>query len=60
MIVIEYAKEPVRISPTKINLVVKFSHFNEELPFTACENDIEIHGRELYQLAVNGEFGPIG
>lgn len=30
-----------------------------EVPFTASENDIEAHGRELFSRAVAGEFGAV-
>ncbi|EFW81978.1 phage tail assembly chaperone [Pseudomonas savastanoi] len=31
-----------------------------EIPFAASPDDIVAHGREIYQLAVAGEFGDIG
>ncbi|NAS95938.1 phage tail protein [Pseudomonas syringae pv. actinidifoliorum] len=31
-----------------------------EIPFAASPDDIVAHGREIYQLAVAGEFGEIG
>lgn len=36
-------------------------HFKQtvELPFNAVPNDIEDHGREIYERAVTGEFGPV-
>lgn len=30
------------------------------IPFTASPNDIEEHGRNLYSLAISGNFGEIG
>lgn len=30
-----------------------------EIPFSASPDDVEPHGRELFQRAVGGEFGPI-
>lgn len=45
--------------PGVITLDVRFSHLPSEVPFTACRNDCEEHGRELYSRAVFGEFGPI-
>jgi len=27
--------------------------------FTACKNDIEPHGREIFQKAISGEYGKI-
>lgn len=29
------------------------------IPFTASPDDVEEHGRIIYQALVNGEFGPI-
>ena len=29
------------------------------IPFTASQNDIEAHGRELYEMADRGEFGEV-
>lgn len=45
--------------PGVITLDVRFSHLPSEVPFTACRNDCEEHGRELYSRAMFGEFGPI-
>lgn len=58
---IETAAGPVwaNAQQTAINLNVKFEELAEVLPFTANENDIEPHGRELFERAVEGEFGPI-
>ena len=52
---LKYANE----EHTAIDLSVKFSHINEEISFTASINDSEAHGVDLYNRAVNGEFGPI-
>jgi len=41
-----------------INLMVTFEDLTE-MPFLAIENDCTEHGRELYQKAINGEFGEI-
>ncbi len=57
--ILEYAKNPVRISPTQINVTAKFSHIPEEVEFTADENDVELHGRQIYEMANNGDFGDI-
>lgn len=58
---IEYAKNPKWIDEehSKIDLTVKFEKFNTELPFTASADDIEEHGRVLFDLANSGEFGEI-
>jgi hypothetical protein len=42
-----------------ITLLATFPWLSEEVPFSASPNDSEAHGRELYQRAMNGEFGPI-
>ena len=42
-----------------ISLMVKFAEFNEELPFGATNHDPHDHGRNIYERAVDGEFGPI-
>ena len=45
---------------TMIDCVITTSQFsNEELPFTASANDVEVHGRVLFSRIVAGEFGPI-
>lgn len=56
-----YAKNPQWIDAehTKIDLIVKFSHINDEVPFTADPNDCEAHGRDLFTRALAGEFGEV-
>ena len=44
---------------TAINLVVKFNHLPDEVPFTAAQNDCEPHGRDIFQRAIENEFGEI-
>lgn len=47
---------------TRINMTVLFEELAEQygpVPFTACPNDTEAHGRELFERAVAGEFGEI-
>lgn len=47
---------------TMINVDVDFDHLGapgETVPFTAAANDTEAHGREIYERAINGEFGPV-
>ncbi len=58
---IEYAKNPQWADSEKsiINLTVRFEGFPQELPFTACDNDTESHGKELFKRAVAGEFGKV-
>lgn len=55
------AKNPVRVNATTINLQVQFEELQAEgyLPFSATPTDQEPHGRELYQRANAGEFGPV-
>jgi len=59
--IVEYVKNCVyaNAEATKINCLVKFSEFNEELPFTSDPNDSESHGREIFSRAIAGEFGPV-
>lgn len=56
---IESARDPVRVSPTAINIIVKFSSLPTEVEFTAVANDSEEHGRVLYQNIIDGLYGPI-
>lgn len=45
---------------SRINLRVQFEELpGEELPFTAAPTDPEAHGRDIFQRAVAGEFGPV-
>ena len=47
---------------TLIDVEAKWEHYPEEwgyLLFLANPNDIEAHGRDLYNRCVNGEFGTI-
>ena len=32
---------------------------DEKLPFTASQNDIEAHGRAIFQDIASGEYGPV-
>lgn len=43
---------------TVIECIVDFVEYGPS-PFGAHPNDIETHGREIYQRCINGEFGPI-
>lgn len=45
---------------TLIDLSVKFVEFDAPMPFAASPNDTEPYGPDLFQRAVNGEYGPIG
>ncbi|WP_370608756.1 DUF4376 domain-containing protein [Citrobacter portucalensis] len=44
---------------TAINCRVKFAEFDEFLPFTACPNDFEEHGRRIYSELESGKYGPV-
>lgn len=46
-------------SQSRIDLLVRFEHIANEVPFTADPNDVEAHGRDLYARALNGEFGEV-
>jgi len=52
-------KEMKLNSDQTIDMLVKFDHMDGEVWFTASPDDPEPHGRELYQRAINGEFGEI-
>ena len=58
---IVYAKDPKWANPEKtlIDVTVRFENFAEDLQFTANPNDVEDHGRELYERSVNGDFGAV-
>ena len=61
MFTLQYAKNPVYFDETgnAINLIVKFEEFNNEMPFLATNYDTELHGVDLYNRAVAGEFGEV-
>ena len=46
---------------TLIDVEAKWEHLESEgyLPFSANPEDVEAHGRDLYQRCINGEFGTI-
>lgn len=46
---------------TLIEVEAKWQHLESEgyLMFTANPNDVEEHGRDLYNRCINGEFGTI-
>lgn len=46
---------------TQINCDITTSQFGDEvLPFTADQNDVEAHGRDIFASIVAGQYGPIG
>ena len=61
MITVVSAAEPqwVNTEQTAINLNVQFEHLDEKVVFTASSDDIESHGRWLFAMACDGEFGPV-
>lgn len=58
---IEYAVSPkwANAEHTAIDLNVKFLEFNDVVPFTATTNDSQPHTKELFNRALNGEYGDI-
>lgn len=58
---IEYVKNPqwANSEQTVINVIVKFGEIEQEIPFTASKDDIELHGIELFYRALQGDFGII-
>jgi hypothetical protein len=59
--IIKSAKNPRWSNPghSTINLTIEVEGIETELPFTADPNDVEAHGRQLFQNAIAGTFGPI-
>jgi hypothetical protein len=46
---------------TAINCVVTFAEYGEtSMPFTADKDDCEVHGVDIFNRLVAGEFGDIG
>ena len=53
-------KNPVWVNDTQIDCTITLDVFgDEQLPFTACSNDVEEHGRIIFQELVDGRHGPI-
>lgn len=45
---------------TQIDCVITISQFgDEQLPFTADQNDVAEHGRKIFAKVAAGEYGPI-
>lgn len=57
----EYAKNPrwANAERSVIELIVKFEHLGEEVPFSAAYDDEEAHGVALFNAANQGRFGEI-
>ena len=58
---LEYAKDPrwADEAHTMIDLTIKWSLVNEELPFTASPDDVEAHGKAIFEAAKVGRFGVV-
>jgi hypothetical protein len=61
MFTLQYAKNPFFQTEDHscIHVTVKWLEFAEEMPFGAMANDVEAHGRDLYNRTIAGEFGQI-
>lgn len=61
MLTIEYAKNCSwnDENNTSIEMTVKFEEISEELPFLATPNDPMPYGVELFNNAVNGDYGVV-
>lgn len=59
--ILKSAKNPqwANSSNTAIDLVICWEEFDRELPFTASNDDFEEHGKALFKMAMNKEFGEI-
>ncbi len=47
-------------SRARIDCLIRTNYLDNEHPFTADPNDVEPHGREIFERCRAGEFGPIG
>ena len=58
---VEYAKnlQWADAEHTALDMTIKLSSINAEIPFTAKADDPESHGRDAFARATAGEFGPI-
>jgi hypothetical protein len=58
---IEYIKTPVwaNANHTMIDVTIKWEGVNDELPFTALPDDVEEHGRVIFEQASQGAFGVV-
>lgn len=47
-------------SHTAIDCEITTSQFGDEiLPFTACSDDVEPHGRAIFEAIARGDYGPV-
>jgi hypothetical protein len=58
---LEYVKNPVWVhtTETQFDCLVKFTDFEQELPFGCGINDPLPHVQEIWRRTLSGEFGPI-
>lgn len=58
---LKYAKNPKwsNATRTSIDITICWDAWDTEFPFTATENDPEEHGRDIYSLALAGEYGVV-
>jgi hypothetical protein len=58
---LEYAKNPAwtNAEHTMIDLTIKWDGISEEYQFTASPDDVEAHGRAIFEAAKNGQFGDV-
>ena len=50
----------VNVEHTRLDCEITTSQFGDEiLPFTADQNDVELHGRAIFADIVAGKYGPI-
>lgn len=57
--VVEHAHSPKFNGDGSIDLMVKFEHFREEVPFTARATDQMEHGRLIHAAAKAKKFGKV-
>ena len=62
MVTVESVSNPVYTNETgtQITADIKFEEFNEVLSFTADKNDVEEHGRIIYNDLIAGKYGSVG
>lgn len=58
---IQYVKDAIYVDKehTTIDCIVKFAELEQEVPFHACRDDVEAHGRQLFDDLINGKYGAI-
>ena len=61
MFTVENIRNPkfVTADGSKIDCMVKFAEFTDELPFTADANDSMKHSRDIHAMLLAGDAGPI-